>query len=115
MLALLWATPVAAHCPYPKVLIRHLGECVAPRSRLAMAYVQVGHWRFALLPAPAPAPPKRVYNGPPLLPDEYPARPVTPTPRRIPFPTLEAGAPPIWRICIEHHEWCNSEGGSHER
>jgi hypothetical protein len=109
--AMLWATPVvAAHCRFPQVLIRHLGECVSPRSQLAMAYVTIGRWRFPILPRPAPAPPKRVYAGPPLLPDEYPARPVSRTP--APMPELEAGAPPIWRICIEHHEWCHSEGGS---
>jgi hypothetical protein len=119
LVATLWAFPAEGHCRYPKVLIRHLGECVSPRSKLAMAYVQVGHWRFAIRPLPVavdPPPPKRIYNGPPgLLPSEYPARPVTLTPRRVPVPELEAGAPPIWRICIEHHEWCQSKEAPNDR
>jgi hypothetical protein len=102
----------AEACQFPQVLIRHLGECVSPRSKLAMAFVPVTHFHFARpRPRPAPAPPRRVYEGPPLLPAEYPARPVSYTPRReTPLPDLEAGVPPSWRICIEHPDWCHNEG-----
>lgn len=100
----------AEACQFPQVLIRHLGACVSPRSKLAMAFVPLTHFHFAK-PRPAPKPPRRVYNGPPLLPAEYPARPVSYTPRReTPLPDLETGVPPSWRICIEHHDWCNNEG-----
>ena len=100
----------AAPCKFPQVLIRHLGECVAPRSKLALAYVPVAHFHFAMRPRAAPIPPMRIYTGPPILPDEYPARPVSYSPHRIPLPELDAGTPPIWRICIEHADWCHNEG-----
>jgi hypothetical protein len=126
LLAVLAASVSPAEaCQFPQVLIRHLGECVAPRSKLALAYVPFARdpmrWRFRhtipdqhkfkdpiVVPMPDPAP-----KAPPAVERATaiePLKPIHPLYWPVPLPDLEAGMPPSWRICIEHHDWCHNEG-----
>jgi hypothetical protein len=99
----------AAACPFPQVLIRHLGECVSPRSKLARAYVSIraDPWRFRhSTPVIAPEPALR-----PIHPLYWPAdAPSIDKPISVPLPDLQTGAPVFWRLCKEHPSWCKNEG-----
>lgn len=99
----------AARCPYGQIYRVHLGECVSWRDTRARAYVSLGDmrkWRFQrFAPKTAPSPsPKPILIAAPIPPEaEWTDDPIE---TLTPIPDLLAGTPAFWRICAEHHEWC---------
>ena len=111
-------TPAEA-CQFPQVLIRHLGECVSPRSKIALAYVTPARdplrWRFRHT-----IPDQHRFKAPIIVPVLPPKEPVErandiepelpPVEKPLALPELQAGMPIFWRLCREHPDWCHNEG-----
>jgi hypothetical protein len=115
----------AAHCPAGQIWRIRLGECLSRNDARARAYVSLGDstkpWRFehvapghTYIPPTVPIVPL-IPIIPPIEHDRTPFPiddtdgPIV-TDKPMPMPELQAGMPLSWRICVEHHEWCEQKG-----